>query len=82
MDTKTEKKAAKKAFDGCAAGGDTMALADLGKVLAAIGQPQELESALDVIGYVKRTSFDASPDGRLSWSELETWLGSDGRDKK
>ena len=53
------------------------------KVLAArVGQPQELAGAQDVIRIVKRSFFDASPEGRLSWIELERFIKSDGRDRK
>lgn len=81
MNLEAELKTAKKAFDRLASKG-TIASADLEKILAAIGQPQELAGANEVIDYVKRTSFDASPSGRVSWSELETWLRSDGRDRR
>ena len=81
MNLKEEIATAKKAFDQSALKG-TIASTDLEKILAAIGQPQELTGASEVIAYVKRASFDASPDGRVSWRELETWLRSDGRDRR
>jgi hypothetical protein len=81
MNLEKELETARVSFDQHASGG-TIASADLEKILAAIGQPHELAGANEVIDYVKRTSFTAAPEGRVSWSELETWLRSDGRDRR
>ncbi len=54
----------------------TIADADLLSILDAIGQPQELRDARDVLGYVKRVELEVAPEGRISWNELEKWLTS------
>lgn len=63
-------------FDGLADAQGTIAEADLPTLLEAIGQPQELRDARDVLDYVKRVEFDVAPEGRISWNELEKWLTS------
>lgn len=66
----------RQTFDALADAQGTIADADLPAILAAIGQPQELRDARDVLGYVKRVEFDVAPEGRISWNELEKWITS------
>ncbi len=59
------------------AGSDSIERGELLQVMRALGQPEELESALEVIDYVKKYSFDSPAADRVSWTELKAWLDSE-----
>jgi hypothetical protein len=75
-DLSPEHRVARAAFDSFAAGASTVPLARLSELLSAIGHPEELEDAKQVIDYVKRFYFDCAPAGELSWIEVERFLNS------
>lgn len=62
-------------------GKDTIARADLGKLLASLGTPHHLAAANSVIDYLKMYRLDGPPADRVSWGEFEAWLESDKPDE-
>lgn len=74
-----EEKLAREAFDKVAAGAETIPFGGLATVLDAIGKPQELERAAEVIEFMKKWGLAPSPEGQLAWQEIRSYLYSDSR---
>lgn len=59
------------------AGKGVVARGLLPEILAALGTPEDVDAAQQVIDHVKAFSFGSPGPDELSWSELAAWLKSD-----